>query len=50
MENTIETAKNNFLEWWFIFSMTGNIHDARALIESTKEYDLLLEEQVEMEF
>lgn len=49
MENTIENARNNMYEWWFIFSMTGDIQDARGLMESIRTYDLLLNNEVEVE-
>lgn len=48
MEN-VEQAKNNMLEWWFIFSQTGNIEDARMLIDSIRSYDLLLTNDYEVE-
>ena len=48
MEN-LQQAKNNMLEWWFIFSQTGNVEDARMLIESIHAYDLLLANDYELE-
>ena len=50
MENTLETLKNDWLEWWHIFKITGNVEDARAFLQSLQAYDLLLnEEKVELE-
>lgn len=49
MELTIETARNNMLEWWEIFSMTGDIYDCMAWLDSFREYNLLLDSQAEME-
>ncbi len=51
MEANLVTAKENMLEWWDIFSMTGDIEDARGLIEASNIYDLLLaaEEEGELE-
>ncbi len=51
MEVNLATARENMLEWWEIFSFTGDIEDARGLIEASKNYDLLLlaEEEGELE-
>lgn len=49
MELTIETARNNMLEWWDIFSTTGDIYDCMEWLASYREYDLLLDSQNEME-
>ncbi len=46
----LEQAKKEFLEWWDIFSATGEINDARMLIESLAKYDnLLLNREDDME-
>ena len=50
MEQSINSAKKSMLEWWFIFSNTGNIEDARMLIDSIREYDILLSAEEEREF
>ena len=49
MENAIENARNNMLEWWFIFSRTGEINDCMAWMDSMRELDLLLNNDVELE-
>lgn len=49
MDLTIDTARNNMMEWWEIFSTTGDIYDCMAWLESSREYDLLLDSQSEME-
>lgn len=48
MEN-LSFAKENMLEWWYIFSITGDIEDARMLMDSIREYDLLLSNELESE-
>ena len=48
MEN-VKEALDNLLEWWFIFSETGDIQDARALVDAIKEYDLSLQLEEERE-
>lgn len=49
MENAILNAKNEWLEWFEIFSMTGDIEDARMVVNSWIEYNLLLEKEEERE-
>jgi len=50
MDRQIEKAKNDCLECWEIFSKTGDIQDARMLIECFLKYDtLLLDQQNSME-
>ena len=44
---SLSMAKDNMLEWWFIFSQTGNIEDARMLVEAIREYDLFLQDEEE---
>ncbi len=47
----LNKAKEEMLEWWDIFSKTGDINDARMLIESLAKYDSLLltqEDNLEM--
>lgn len=50
MGENISMAKQNMLEWWDIFSMTGNIEDARMLMYSISLYDnlLLRDEEIEL--
>ena len=45
MERDLTKAKEDMLESWFVFSQTGDIQDARMLIDSIREYDLLLAEE-----
>ena len=46
----INKAREDFLESWFVFSMTGNIEDARMFLEALDTYDLLLsEDNLELE-
>ena len=47
--NELEKAGKVFDECWFIFSMTGNIEDARMLIEAIANYDLALSAEAEVE-
>lgn len=49
MENALKTAENDMLEWWFIFSQTGEINDCMAFLESMKLYEQLLSDESEME-
>lgn len=50
MEASLNLARENMLEWWYIFSMTGDIEDARGLIEASNFYnDLLLADEYEGE-
>lgn len=47
----LNKAKEEMLQWWDIFSKTGEINDARMFIESLAKYDNLLlmqEENLEM--
>ena len=44
---SLSMAKDNMLEWWFIFRQTGNIEDARMLVEAIREYDLFLQDEEE---
>lgn len=43
----LEKAGQVFDECWMIFSMTGNIEDARMLIDAIAQYDLLLAADME---
>lgn len=45
----IQKAEQVLDECWFIFSMTGDIQDARLLIEAVQNLDLLLSAQDEAE-
>ncbi len=45
MEASLTTARESMLEWWEIFSMTGDIEDARGLIEASRYYDFLESEE-----
>ena len=49
MENLISRARKNFSESWFVFSMTGNLEDARMFINDLATYDGLLAKDEEME-
>jgi len=49
VEENVKVARDNMLEWWEIFSMTGNIEDARGLIHSTMIYDAALAQEEEIE-
>lgn len=49
MEENVKVARDNMLEWWDIFSMTGNIEDARGLIHSIMVYDAVLARDEEIE-
>jgi len=49
MKNTIECARNEMLEWWFIFSQTGDIYDCMALMDSMNNLDNLLANDYEAE-
>lgn len=49
MKSEREYLKENMLEWWDIFSKTGEIHDARGLIWAIREYDNCLAQEEEME-
>ncbi len=49
MEEQVKMAKERMLEWWNIFSVSGEINDARMLISSIKDYDLLLANEEEIE-
>ena len=47
----LNKAKEEMLQWWDIFSKTGEINDARMLIDSLAKYDNLLltqEDDLEM--
>lgn len=46
----LEKAGQVLDECWFIFSMTGDIEDARMLIEALAQFDLALavEDEVEL--
>ena len=49
MGNEVKMAKEAMLDWWDVFSVTGNIDDARMLIDSIMQYDLLLAREEEIE-
>ena len=42
MEANIKMARENMLEWWDIFSVIGNIDDARMLMQAISLYDKLI--------
>ena len=46
---SIKLAREKVLESWEIFSMTGEINDAREMINDLAEYDRLLSVENDME-
>ena len=45
----LELAREKVLESWEIFSMTGEINDAREMMNDIAEYDRLLSAENDME-
>lgn len=48
-EENIKLAREKVLESWEIFSMTGEINDAREMMNDLAEYDKLLSAENDME-
>lgn len=49
MKSERELLNESVLEWWAIFSKTGEINDARGLISAIREHDNFLAQEDEME-
>ena len=49
MQKTIEKAKSEWLDFFELFCITGDLQVARLMIDCCCEYDLLTQDYQEME-